>query len=69
MIFNKCSRGQNRPGWWKQVAERDSRFAEDAPENLDTTAMLHTEALRVAGFTEVGTVRQYFDDYVVQGVR
>lgn len=31
--------------------------------------MLHTEALRVAGFTGVGTVWQYFDDYLVYGVR
>lgn len=70
---------QDWDGWWKQlretdgfaelVAERDRRFAEDAPENLDTTPVLHTEALRVAGFTEVGTVWQYFDDYVVYGVR
>lgn len=65
--------------WWKQlretdgfaqlVAERDRRFAEDAPENLDLTPTMHTEALRVAGFSEVGTVWQYFDDYVVYGVR
>lgn len=70
---------QDWDGWWKQlretddfadlVAERDQRFAEDAPENLDTTAILHTEALRVAGFTEVGTLWQYFDDYVVYAVR
>lgn len=70
---------QDWDGWWKQlreidgfadlVAERDRRFGDDAPENLDTTPILHTEALRVAGFGEVGTVWQYFDDYVVYGVR
>ncbi|CAN3131070.1 class I SAM-dependent methyltransferase [Mycobacterium sp. smrl_JER01] len=65
-------------GWWNTlrglagfaelVAERDRRFG-DAPENLDTTAALHTEALRVAGFTETGTLWQYLDDYVVYGVK
>lgn len=65
-------------GWWSAlrardefaelVALRDRRFAA-APENLDATPALHTEALRVAGFGETGTLWQYFDDYVVFGVR
>ncbi|MDO3399905.1 class I SAM-dependent methyltransferase [Mycolicibacterium neoaurum] len=63
------SRLRGTEGFADLVAERDRRFADDAPENLDTTAVLHTEALRVAGFAETGTVWQYFDDYVVYGVR
>ncbi len=65
-------------GWWEEfsrlpsfaplIAERDRRFA-DIPETLDATPALHTEALRVAGFTEVGTLWQRLDDYVVYGVR
>lgn len=65
-------------GWWDQVraaegfaeltAERDRRFA-GAPENLDATPSLHLEALKVAGFTEVGTLWQYYDDYVVYAAR
>jgi trans-aconitate methyltransferase len=61
------------------VAERDRRFASTGPsfwsptsdgaDNLDVTATLHTEALRVAGFAESGTIWQYFDDFVVYGVR
>ena len=65
-------------GWWatlresdgfaELVAERDRRFAH-SPENRKPTAPLHTEALRCAGFSEVGTLWQYLDDYVVYGVR
>lgn len=65
-------------GWWEQVRaveglaeltiERDRRF-EGSPENLDATAQLHTEALRVADFSETGTLWQYFDDYIVYAVR
>ncbi|WP_447712386.1 class I SAM-dependent methyltransferase [Mycobacterium sp. C31M] len=63
------SRLRGTEGFADLVAERDRRFTDDAPENLDTTATLHTEALRVAGFAETGTAWQYFDDYVVYGVR
>lgn len=63
------SRLRETEGFADLVAERDRRFADGAPENLDTTAALHTEALRVAGFAEVGTIWQHFDDYVVYGVR
>ncbi|MGO1849151.1 class I SAM-dependent methyltransferase [Microbacterium sp.] len=65
-------------GWWDQfreldeftalIDERDRRFA-DGEDNIDVTAQLHVEALRVGGFTESGTLWQYFDDYVVYGVR
>lgn len=65
-------------GWWDQfrrldgftelIDERDRRFAGGA-DNVDVTAAFHTEALLVAGFTETGTLWQYFDDYVVYGVR
>jgi len=64
-------------GWWERlrsvdgfaelVDERDRRFGD--ADHEDVTATLHTEALRVAGFTESGTLWQYFDDYVVYGVR
>ena len=64
--------------WWDElreidgfehlIAERDRRFA-GGTDNQDATAALHIEALRVAGFTESGTFWQYFDDYVVYGVR
>jgi trans-aconitate methyltransferase len=64
-------------GWWRRlraadgfaelVAERDRRF--DSSANADSTATFHTEALRVAGFAESGTIWQYFDDFVVYGVR
>lgn len=68
----------NWDGWWAQaravtalaehVAERDRRFA-GTGDNLDPTPTLHTEALRVAGFAETGTIWQYFDDHIVYGVR
>ncbi|MQA07889.1 MAG: methyltransferase domain-containing protein [Pseudonocardiaceae bacterium] len=68
----------NWDGWWEQfravdgfvdlIAERDRRFS-DAPENLETTPTLHTEALHVAGFTETGTLWQYFDDHIIYGIR
>lgn len=64
--------------WWATVrdlegfdaliAERDRRFA-NAPENSDTSSAFHAESLRVAGFSEAGTLWQHFDDYVVYGVR
>lgn len=64
--------------WWEEfrkldgfielIDERDRRFA-GGGDNLDATAALHTVALQVAGFAETGTLWQYFDDYVVYGVR
>jgi hypothetical protein len=64
-------------GWWERlramagftalVDERDRRFA-DSPHD-DVTPTLQVEALRVVGFAEAGTLWQYFDDYVVYGVR
>lgn len=65
-------------GWWDRfrevdgfadlITERDRRFA-GGSDNLDVTPTFHTEALHVAGFAESGTMWQYFDDYVVYGLR
>lgn len=46
------------------VAERARRFA-DRPPNPDLTLAFHVEALRAAGFAEVGPVWQHLDDHVV----
>ncbi|MGI5154049.1 class I SAM-dependent methyltransferase [Microbispora sp. CA-102843] len=60
--------------WWtlagqlpdlaRRIAERERRFADRPPQPLAPLAF-HQAALRTAGFTEVGTVWQYLDDYVV----
>ncbi|WP_163508991.1 hypothetical protein [Fodinicola acaciae] len=65
-------------GWWGRfravdgfaelIAERDRRFRVISG-SLGVTPTLHTEALRVAGFTETGTLWQHFNDYVVYGIR
>ncbi|KAB8194930.1 methyltransferase domain-containing protein [Nonomuraea phyllanthi] len=47
-----------------RVAERERRFAGRPPQPPASPAFHHA-ALRTAGFTEVGTVWQYLDDYVV----
>ncbi|GAA3390537.1 class I SAM-dependent methyltransferase [Cryptosporangium minutisporangium] len=44
--------------------ERQRRFADRPPQAL-APLDFHLAALRAAGFAEVGTVWQYFDDYVV----
>ncbi|GIF74654.1 class I SAM-dependent methyltransferase [Asanoa siamensis] len=46
------------------AAERERRFADRPPQPL-APLEFHLAALRTAGFTEVGTVWQYLDDYVV----
>ncbi|MEU4835167.1 class I SAM-dependent methyltransferase [Streptosporangium sp. NPDC023615] len=60
--------------WWDLAArhpelaallpERERRFA-DRPPQPPASLEFHLAALRTAGFTEVGTVWQYLDDYVV----
>ncbi|GAA1724156.1 class I SAM-dependent methyltransferase [Nonomuraea bangladeshensis] len=60
--------------WWtlagqlpdlaERVPERERRFADRPPQPL-APLPFHLAALRTAGFTEVGTVWQYLDDYVV----
>ncbi|GAA5040252.1 SAM-dependent methyltransferase [Thermocatellispora tengchongensis] len=60
--------------WWGLAArhpelapllpERERRFADRPPQPL-APLEFHLTALRTAGFTEVGTVWQYLDDYVV----
>lgn len=52
------------PTYQPALAERARRFA-DRPPNPDLSADFHLEALRVAGFTEVGTLWQHLDDYVL----
>ncbi|SNT60409.1 Methyltransferase domain-containing protein [Asanoa hainanensis] len=46
------------------AVERERRFADRPPQAL-ASLEFHLAALRTAGFTEVGTVWQYLDDYVV----
>ncbi|MFI7615948.1 class I SAM-dependent methyltransferase [Nonomuraea terrae] len=53
-----------RPDLGERIAERRRRFADRPPQPLASLAF-HQAALRTAGFTEVGTVWQYLDDYVV----
>lgn len=65
--------------WWRAVAdhpvagplvaERDRRFADRSDPTPPTTVSFQLAALAQAGFAEVGTVWQLFDDYVVHGVR
>lgn len=65
-------------GWWEQlrvtpgfsdlITERERRFP-DMSENRQPTRAFHIEALRSAGFREVGTLWQCFDDYVVYAAR
>lgn len=50
------------------AAERARRFADRPPQPL-ASLEFHLAALRTAGFTEVGTVWQYLDDYVVYARR
>ncbi|GAA2180111.1 class I SAM-dependent methyltransferase [Brooklawnia cerclae] len=64
--------------WWEVAAARPGySFAATAREHLwegnhtapKVTLGFHLETLRSAGFSEVGTVWQYLDDYVVAAVR
>ena len=64
--------------WWEDVraqpgaaalaAVREDRFA-NRPDSPETAVDFQLAALTQAGFTEVGTVWQLLDDYVVLGVR
>ncbi|QIQ05883.1 class I SAM-dependent methyltransferase [Streptomyces liangshanensis] len=58
------TRAAARPGAAPLAAERERRFADRPPQPL-APLHFHLSALRTAGFTEVGTVWQYLDDYVV----
>ncbi|MFD3486605.1 class I SAM-dependent methyltransferase [Streptomyces sp. NPDC058665] len=53
-----------QPGTAPFAAERERRFA-DRPPQPKSPLHFHLSALSTAGFTEVGTVWQYLDDYVV----
>jgi SAM-dependent methyltransferase len=57
------------PGLREQFAERGRRFpgSHHREENLSTST--HERALRSAGFTEVGTIWQEFDDRVLMAIR
>lgn len=59
---------RTRPGVADLAALRDKRFA-DRPAPPPTAVDFHLAALTQAGFTEVSTVWQLLDDYVVIGVR
>lgn len=52
------------PTYQVAMAERARRFA-GRSVNHDLSAAFHLEALRAAGFAEVGTVWQHLDDYVL----
>ncbi|MFJ6984517.1 MULTISPECIES: class I SAM-dependent methyltransferase [unclassified Streptomyces] len=53
-----------QPGMAPLAAQRERRFADRPPQPL-APLHFHLSALRTAGFSEVGTVWQYLDDYVV----
>lgn len=66
--------------WWKIVnsvpqyqalaAEREKVWEDHNSSPLPKVTLgLHLEALKSAGFTEVGTVWQYLDDYVLAALR
>lgn len=57
-----------QPGSAALAALRDARFA-DRPAPPPTAVDFHLAALAQGGFTEVGTVWQLLDDYVVLGVK
>ncbi|ORA31192.1 class I SAM-dependent methyltransferase [Mycobacterium aquaticum] len=57
-----------QPGAAVLAAVRDERFAE-RPAPPSTAVDFHVSALAQAGFTEVGTVWQLLDDYVVLGMK
>ena len=57
-----------RPGTGALAALRDDRFA-NRPHSPATAVDFHLAALTQAGFTEVGTVWQLLDDYVVLGIK
>ncbi|PFG16215.1 methyltransferase family protein [Propionicimonas paludicola] len=58
-----------RPGYVEAAAQRELCWqGHDAPPPKVTLGY-HLEALRSAGFGEVGTVWQYLDDYVVAAIR
>jgi SAM-dependent methyltransferase len=57
-----------QPGAAELAALRDDRFA-GRPDSPETAVDFHLAALAQAGFTEVGTVWQLLDDYVVLGMK
>ncbi|UXA17252.1 trans-aconitate 2-methyltransferase [Mycobacterium sp. SMC-4] len=58
----------SRPGAAALAAQREQRFA-DRPDSPPTAVDFHLAALVQAGFTEVATVWQILDDYVVLGMK
>ncbi|UCM86651.1 class I SAM-dependent methyltransferase [Streptomyces marincola] len=58
------ARAAEVPDLAARSAERERRFADRPPQPLSGLDF-HLAALRTAGFSEVGTVWQYLDDYVV----
>lgn len=65
-------------GWWQKVESLPEYATEtsmrrllwqDKIINFEVSLGFHLETLRSAGFSEVGTIWQYLDDYVVCAVR
>ncbi|WP_051208145.1 class I SAM-dependent methyltransferase [Propionicicella superfundia] len=56
------------PAYAEAVARRSTVWAESGGV-MPVSLGFHLEALRSAGFAEVGTVWQHLDDYVVAGIR
>ncbi len=56
------------PAYADAVKERARRW-QDKTAGPKVTLGYHLQTLRSAGFSEIGTVWQYFDDYVVSAIR
>jgi SAM-dependent methyltransferase len=57
------------PGMAELMAERKRRFPPDAHDGEETLLEFYEASLREAGFREVGTIWQRFDNRVVMAVR
>ncbi|MFV0450674.1 MAG: class I SAM-dependent methyltransferase [Propioniciclava sp.] len=57
------------PRYADQMAAREQCWADHTTPPVKVSLGFHLETLRNAGFTEVGTLWQYLDDYVIAGVR
>ncbi|MFV0428795.1 MAG: class I SAM-dependent methyltransferase [Arachnia sp.] len=60
---------ESLPAYAAPAAARTKIWAEHAQPAPKVSLGFHVETLRSAGFSEVGTIWQYLDDYVVAGIR
>jgi len=63
------SKATATPRYQDAVAERELVWAHKNGSTPKVTVGYHLETLRSAGFSEVGTIWQYLDDWVVAAVR